>query len=242
VVEPLVDGVGLLGPLDKLFPDMSEEDWAPYRKRYPDLVSGNDWRLPVVCFLVRAGGQTVLVDTGAGPKGRWDEWMPEPESQEGLLRQLDPADVDAVFLTHDHIDHVGWNVLDDGTPTFPNARYLMHEDALAVARETADRRTHIGGCVLALDIQTVRGGQEIGPGLEVVELPGHAPGHAGVLVGEDAVIVADAAPHPAQLDHPEWRFSYDEDQEVAVETRRRIADEFRDRTIYLSHAREGVLL
>ena len=88
MVEPLCDGVGLLGPLDELFPDMSEEDWVPYRERYPELVSGNEWRLPIMCFLVREGEETVLVDTGAGPRGLWDDWMPEPESQEGLLREL----------------------------------------------------------------------------------------------------------------------------------------------------------
>ncbi len=155
MVEPLCDGVGLLGPLDELFPDMSEEDWVPYRERYPELVSGNEWRLPIMCFLVREGETTVLVDTGAGPRGLWDDWMPEPESQEGLLRELagrgvEPEEIDIVLLTHVHIDHVGWNAQDDGSATFPRARYLLHEDALAAARRRADR-PHIGRCVLGLE-------------------------------------------------------------------------------------------
>jgi glyoxylase-like metal-dependent hydrolase (beta-lactamase superfamily II) len=239
VITPLMDGVGLLGPLDELFPDMSEDDWAPYRDRYPDLVSGNDWRLPIMCFLVRASGQTILVDTGAGPEDMWEDWMVKPESQEGLLRKLEPADVDIVFLTHDHIDHVGWNVLDDGSAAFPNARYVMHEDALATARRTADRRPFVQRCVLALEMETVRGGQEIAPGVEVVELPGHAPGHSGLLVGDDSVIVADAVPHPAQLDHPEWRFSYDDDPDLAAETRRRIVTDYGDREVWISHYTRG---
>ena len=53
------------------------------------------------------------------------------------------------------------------------------------------------------------------------------------------IIVADAVPHPAQLDHPEWTFGYDEDPGLAVETRRRILDEFGDREIFVSHARTG---
>jgi glyoxylase-like metal-dependent hydrolase (beta-lactamase superfamily II) len=139
VVEPLADGVGLLGPLAELFPDMSETDWAPYRDRYPELVSGNDWRLPIMCFLVRAGDLTIVVDTGAGPKGLWTDWMPEPESQEKLLPELrrhgvEPEDVDIVFLTHVHIDHVGWNAQEDGSRTFPRARYLLHEDASSGSR------------------------------------------------------------------------------------------------------------
>ena len=79
MVEPLLDGIGLLGPLDELFPDTGEEDWAPYRSRYPELLAGNSWRLPILCFLLRAVGQTVLVDTGAGPKRLWADWMPDPE-------------------------------------------------------------------------------------------------------------------------------------------------------------------
>ena len=103
-----------------------------------------------------------MVDTGAGPKGLWTDWMPEPESQEKLLPELrrhgvEPDDVDIVFLTHVHIDHVGWNAQEDGSRTFPRARYLLHEDALAAARRRADR-VHIDRCVLGIeDIEAVDG-------------------------------------------------------------------------------------
>ena len=42
-----------------------------------------------------------------------------------------PESVDFVMCTHLHVDHVGWNTrLEDGrwVPTFPNAKYLFHED------------------------------------------------------------------------------------------------------------------
>ena len=45
-------------------------------------------------------------------------------------KQIDPAEVDVVFLSHLHLDHVGWNTMEqNGTvaPTFPNARYVMHQ-------------------------------------------------------------------------------------------------------------------
>ena len=245
MVEPLCDGVGLLGPLGELFPDMSEENWATYRERYPELVAGDAWRLPIMCFLVREGEATVLVDTGAGPTGLWTDWMPEPEAQERLLPDLrahlvEPEDVDIVFLTHVHIDHVGWTAYEDGTPVFPRARYRLHEDALAAARRRA-ARVHIDRCVLGLGdrLDTVTDGQEIAPGVLVVLLPGHDDGHAGLLIGDHAAIVADAVPHPAQLDHPEWKFGYDEDHERAIETRRRIVDDFGDRLLYLSHLATG---
>ena len=245
MVEPLVDGIGLLGPLDELFPDTPPGAWAPYRERYPELLAGNSWRLPVVCFLVRVSGVIVLVDTGAGPKGLWDDWGPEPESQERLLPELrghgvEPEDVDIVFLTHDHIDHVGWNAYEDGTPVFSRARYLLHEEALASARGRAGP-IHIDRCILGIEdrLETVRDGEEVAPGVTVTALPGHAAGHVGLRVGDEELIVADAVLHPAQLDHPEWTFAYDDDPREAIETRRRILGELGSEVVYASHVTTG---
>jgi glyoxylase-like metal-dependent hydrolase (beta-lactamase superfamily II) len=44
-----------------------------------------------------------------------------------------PEEVDFVFNTHLHVDHVGWNtMLRDGRwkPTFPNARYVFPRTVL----------------------------------------------------------------------------------------------------------------
>jgi glyoxylase-like metal-dependent hydrolase (beta-lactamase superfamily II) len=223
VVEALVDGVGALGSYDELFPDVPREAWQPYREAYPELFAGASWRIFCTCYLIR-GEQTVLVDTGIGPSGLWD-W--EPEWEEGLFPALaelgvQPEDVEAIVLTHAHIDHIGWNADRDGGALFPRARYLLHEEALAVARERRDRR-HIQRCLLGIEdrLETFTEG-EVSPGMHVVPLPGHEPGHVGVRVG-DELIMADAAPHPALLDHPEWRFVVDVDHERSVETRRGLA-------------------
>ena len=170
---------------------------------------------------------------------------PSPSRRKGCCASSQPHgverdEIDIVLLSHVHIDHVGWNAQDDGSATFPRARYLLHEDALAAARRRSER-AHIGRCVLGVEdrLETVTDGQEIVSGVSVVELPGHDDGHIGLLVGDHAVIVADAVPHPAQLEHPEWTFGYDEDHQRAIETRRRIRDDFGDRLIYMSHLAGG---
>lgn len=66
---PLVDAVGELGELAELFPDTT--DWAPYRDLYPELFAESRWRIPCTSYLLRSGGDTVLVDTGVGPAGLW---------------------------------------------------------------------------------------------------------------------------------------------------------------------------
>src|SRR5215510_6131477 len=41
---------------------------------------------------------------------------------------IQPEQIDYVFCTHMHVDHVGWNTrLQDGrwVPTFPNAKYIF---------------------------------------------------------------------------------------------------------------------
>lgn len=79
-------------------------------------------------FLVETGEQKVIVDLGFG-----DATVPIPP-MDGVyrggrfldsLRQtgVKPTDVNVVFFTHLHFDHVGWTV-QDGSLTFPNARYL----------------------------------------------------------------------------------------------------------------------
>jgi len=237
-IEPLVDAVGVLGSLEEFYPGTPLEAWAPYRESYPELFVGDSWRLPILCHLITSGDHTVLVDTGAGPPGGWKDW--EPEQEGGLLAGLaahgvEPAEVDVVLMTHVHIDHVGWNTDAAGEPVFPRARYLLEEHALAAARERADR-PHIQRCLLKIEdrLESFAGETEIVPGVTAVPLPGHDPGHVGVRVG-GVLMIGDAAPHPALLDHPDWEFAYDLDSERAVATRAGLVDRLDGEVVLSSH-------
>ena len=198
---PLVDAVGLLGELDELFPETS--DWDAERERHPELFAGSQWRIPCTSYLIRSGGTTVLVDTGVGPAGLWG-WKPEWE--EGLLPALAeagvvPDDVDVVFLTHLHVDHVGWNTDRDGALVFPNARYVAHRDGVAFARGVD--RPHIGRTIAPVEFDEIDGETELATGVTAFELPGHFPGHMGLRIESDgrrAILLADAAVNPKMLD------------------------------------------
>ena len=118
-------------PLAQLFPTASAEDWAPYRERYPDAFDGDHMLIEIGCYLVRSQGRTILIDTGYGEGpieaigGRRGELM-----NDLAAKGIDPGEVDTVFISHLHSDHVGWNVVErDGgpVPTFPNARYVAHQ-------------------------------------------------------------------------------------------------------------------
>ena len=129
-------------PFSATFPDVPLEAWTPYLERYPDAYTKNDtgsdsMRVHFECYLVRSQGRTLLVDTGLGNASS----NPAVVATIGggidgiLLSELEkagfqPGGIDTVFLTHLHPDHVGWNVIRNGSdesPTFPNARYVAHE-------------------------------------------------------------------------------------------------------------------
>jgi len=216
-VVALPDAVGVLGELVELYQGTTAEEWEPYRGLYPELFDGSSWRLLVPVHLLRTGGDTLLLDTGVGPSGLWDEWRPEQEGLlPGALAEAGVAheDVDVVFLTHLHVDHLGWNSNEDGAPFFPNARYVVHPDALAFALARPDR-PHIRRCVTPLldRFEDAVDGAELLPGVTAVALPGHYPGHMGLRIrsgGAEGIAIADIAPHPALLDRPEWAFAYDD--------------------------------
>ena len=120
---------------------------------------------------------------------------------------LEPEEVDLVVNTH--IDGIGANVQADGSPTFPNARYLLP------AAELEDLRAGVHGDerglpFLHLDdegrVDAVHGGEQVLPGVHLEDAPGHNRGMVVVWVesiGQHAVIVGHLFLHPAQIASPE---------------------------------------
>ena len=95
-----------------------EITWTGDRQTADLVASGDDsLRVHFECYLVRSQGRTLLVDTGLGSANS----NPNVVANIGggvdgvLLKELEAAggqagDIDTVFLTHLHPDHVGWNV------------------------------------------------------------------------------------------------------------------------------------
>jgi glyoxylase-like metal-dependent hydrolase (beta-lactamase superfamily II) len=166
------------------------------------------------CFLLRADGRTVLVDTGNGP-----------EADGTLMAQLteagvQPADIDTVVFTHLHGDHTGWNLQrEDGQPRFARARYLVPrgdwDHGVAQDREggSFNRDVRPLEALGALDLIVVRSG------------------------GQEAYILGDAFLSPIDVEEIEWASSWDGDAETTVRTRKMLAQriEASDALIGASH-------
>ena len=109
-----------------------------------------------------------------------------------LLSELESAGVDRegidlVVLTHIHPDHVGWN-LSDGSPTFPNARYLVTRTDWDhwTQPEIRAQAPHVDEQMLPLEglnvLDLIEGEYSVTDELTTLLTPGHTPGHISVVV------------------------------------------------------------
>jgi len=214
-VNALLDAEGSFMTYTEAFPEGRFEDWAPW----PELVDGDRWTLPLRAYLIQGAGRTILVDTGVGPSGG-GEFL--PERQGWLPGELDRlgATPDTVFLTHVHVDHIGWNHL------FEDVQFIAHSESIALSEE---RGRPLPGAV------AVTGETELAPGVVAFETPGHLPGHMSVQIGDELVVLGDVAVHPAQLARPDLVYVFDADPERSATTRGHVLSAYGDRVLACGH-------
>ena len=196
--------------------------------------------IEIGCYLVRSQGRTILIDTGYGEGpiesigGRRGELMDDLAAN-----GVTPEEVDTVFISHLHSDHVGWNVVEqDGrlVPAFPNARYIAHQADLDHFRrsdiQAASSFPFMDRCVESIvnlglfDMLTED--TDLTSEVRALHTPGHTPGHMSILVssqGEEALIQGDVLIHPAQVTEDDWNCHFDYDWPISTETRRKVLDE-----------------
>ena len=223
--------------LTQLFPATSPEVWAPYKELYPDAFEQDHMLIEIGCYLVRSEGQTILVDTGYGEGpieaigGRRGELMDDLAA-----KGINPEEVNTVFLSHLHSDHVGWNVVERGgklAPAFPNARYMAHQADLAHFRradvQAASTFPFMDRCLESIAdmglLDTLTEDANLTGEVRALHTPGHTPGHMSILVaseGQEALIQGDVLVHPAQVTEDGWNCHFDFDWPVATETRRQM--------------------
>jgi len=234
-------------PLEMTFPNVSGEDWAPYKERYPEAFNGPDnLRAHFECYLVRSQGQIILVDTGIGTA------TTNPGTIEGLLggsvegslvselasAGVQPGDIDTVFMTHLHPDHVGWNLSGGESPsaTFPNARYVAHQADWAAFSSPKDEEifgfNFWESTVAPLErlgvLDLLEGEKSLNSEVTAIATPGHTPGSMSLSIssaGESALILGDVFHNPAQVTETDWAFSFDYDSDQAIQTRGRMVDQ-----------------
>lgn len=188
--------------------------------------------------LIRSGGRTILAD--AGPRDLFGPscgFLPEALKEAGVT----PDQIDLLFATHLHPDHIAGMVTPDGAAVFANAELVVPRSDHAFWTDAA--KTDQGGDTIAqwgqlaravlgayLDrLKLVDDGEEIAAGLTVLGLPGHTPGHSGWRLnsGDTQLFhVGDIVHAPAlQVADPEISIAFDIDPDQARTARKRLMDE-----------------
>ncbi len=187
---------------------------------------------------IRSGSMRVIADVGFGEAGR-----PSAGGTEAALKSLglSPADIDIVYLTHFHGDHIAGLADADGNLAFPGASYITTRaewDEWTARWSASDAPQDQHSLDLFTSLQDrfsfASPGDEIAPGLSVVDLKGHTLGHSGLLIesgGDRLLHVVDLLHQPFQFANTGWHFSFDSDPELAVDTRRRVLQHCADEGI-----------
>ncbi|HVY14890.1 MAG TPA: MBL fold metallo-hydrolase [Rhodopila sp.] len=197
-------------------------------------------RTSVNCYLVYSAGRLALIETGSG-----DYLLPTAGKLQQNLKAagVNPADIEAVILTHMHPDHsAGLANPKTGEKFFPNAELIVHQNeprhwnddgAMSRADDRA-KRLYFAAAREQMapyhnQMRTFDGAVEVFPGVTSVPLHGHTPGHSGYMIasgGKSLLIWGDIVHVPeVQVPRPEVTMAFDTDPNAAAATRRRIFDQ-----------------
>ena len=154
------------------------------------------------------------------------------------LAGIDPATVDALVMSHAHIDHIGAIMDDNGNRNFPNAQLYIAQsdfeywtDDARIPANAPARPALLAQAVKNLlpnrDRMTFfRGGQEFLPGITAMAAPGHTVGHTIFMIqsgNQQLCYVGDLSHHQVLLmARPRAQFIFDTDPTQAAETRVRL--------------------
>jgi glyoxylase-like metal-dependent hydrolase (beta-lactamase superfamily II) len=204
--------------------------------------------VPFTPIVVNTGPKLILIDTGLG-----DAAVERTKGTAGQFAAnlkaagFDRGDVDAVVISHFHVDHVDGLLTADNKPAFPNAeifvpaaelKYWMDDGEMSRApkgrieglfKNTRRIIGALGGKVTPFEAgKEVVPGNEIVPGLTAVATPGHSVGHTSFVLasgGKSVFVQGDVAHIPVLfVENPSWHAAIDQDPVMAEATRRKIYD------------------
>jgi len=220
-----------------MFPSATPAELADIMSFVPDFAYDRAKDLLVITyqtFVVRTPRCTALIDTCVGEHQRRPPPLlfdKKPWLDGFAAHGLKFEDIDYVFCTHLHVDHVGWNTrLQDGrlVPTFPNAKYVFSlreyehwkqasEPNFAVVHEDCVKPIVQAGQALLVD-----DAYRLSDELSLVPTPGHSPGHVCIDLrsgGERALFTGDMMHHCAQVLAPDWSSCFCFDPKQSAQTR-----------------------
>ena len=186
--------------------------------------------------IVNMGDKLVLFDTGMGTSKAFG---PTTGRQQKSMAEagIKPGEIDAVVLSHAHIDHIGGIVDTENKPLFPNAQYYIAQSDFDFWTDEGKLGSPLKDFVIlrtqefvarARSPRILQGRPGFPPGVQALAAPGHTVGHTIFMVssaGKSFAFLGDLTHHPILLlEKPRMQFSYDTDPKQAAETRVKLLD------------------
>jgi glyoxylase-like metal-dependent hydrolase (beta-lactamase superfamily II) len=239
---PLIEAGSMFGGFTPQHEEM-HKDWLS-----PTYFDAQSKRLnmSIHTWVLRTDYHTILIDTCFGNQRNRPGFRDGHQLDTPWLHNLAAAgvkreEVDFVLCTHLHIDHVGWNTIEENgrfVPTFPNARYLFskadfdHYDAenKANPQRPAQHGAFNDGVLPIVEAgkaDMVGTEHAIDDNLIIRSAPGHTPGSITLQAkskGEQGLFTGDILHHPLQVWHPEWNSRFCVDPPAAAISRRRVLE------------------
>ena len=186
--------------------------------------------------LIRSGDRVMLVDAGARELfGPTCGFLVDALAEAGVS----PGDVTDLFFTHLHPDHVAGALTPEGGAVFENAALKVVDAERSFWTDESFDAVEVNGAdwaglaqavlgAYANQVESITSDGELMPGVTVVSIPGHTPGHVGFRVdsGSQSMIhLGDIMHVPVmQLIDPRVATVFDIDGEAALASRIRMLD------------------
>lgn len=202
-----------------LFPDASDA-------QIDSLSLQNGVPASISAFLVESGGVRMLFDTGMG--------APDSRLLDGLKSlNIHPEDINCLFITHFHGDHIGGMMKNDSV-FFPHAAvYASKMEYDAWMKMPAEKKAQVEKTMSAYknQLHLFAFGDTLPGKVVAMEAVGHTPGHTVFQIGK-LLVIGDLFHGAAlQLKYPEICAQYDMDKNGAIKSREH----------YLQYARKNGL-
>ncbi|MBP2166817.1 glyoxylase-like metal-dependent hydrolase (beta-lactamase superfamily II) [Erwinia toletana] len=191
---------------------------------------------PINAFALKKDDQLWLIDAGCG-RQLGPRFGKAPAALQSAGFSLDQ--VGGIILSHLHEDHIGGLIREDGTALYPQATLYLSQEELAfwTSPTSAEHYPQLAQTGLFTLIATVlqayngsitavaaRG--EVIPGVHLVPLYGHTPGHSGIEIsaGDQRLLIWGDVIHSTllQLRYPHWSIGFDIDPPQALATREKL--------------------
>ncbi|WP_229215423.1 MBL fold metallo-hydrolase [Duganella sp. CY15W] len=233
------------GTIDLPFDKLLHEPAAVTTKALARNFQNTPTESSVNAFLINTGSKLILVDTGAGSL-----FGPTLGKLVANLKASGyrPEQVDEIYLTHLHPDHVGGLAASSQT-VFTNAvvRADKHDTDFWLSQANMDKapvdsKGFFQGAMASLNpyaqrVQPFSGDTELAAGVRATSSYGHTPGHTIYTVeskGKKLVLIGDLIHAGAvQFPHPEVTIGFDSDAKNAAAARAKV---------FQAAAREGALV